>query len=91
MTQEDLIDWALQHNCTITKRGRSFVKLKNTTNNNRANAPRARDGFDNLMPMVVCKVCVELEIPIPNYAMDAHRVYLDVQKRFNAESDNANF
>lgn len=90
MTQEDLIDWAVQHDCEIKRRGRSFAQLVNPANNKRANAPRARDGFINLVPMVVCKVCVELDIPVPNYAAEAHQVYLDVHRRIEEGENNSN-
>jgi len=68
--------------------GRSFIQLVNPTNSKRANAPRPRDGHDLLTPMVVCKVCIELEIPMPDYAANAHKVYLDVHKRIEEGNSN---
>lgn len=84
MTQADAKDWAIAHGCSIFKVHKSFTRMMNE-NGKKCNIPKPRDGQDHLSPMTLCKCFVELDVPMPDCAANAHEVYKAVHKKIQEE------
>jgi len=74
MTRQDLVDWVQQHGCEIQQlpeinNSARAIKFINPTNKGRAyiNTP-VNDTI--VVPHVICTVCVQLGIPIPDIAIE---------------------
>jgi hypothetical protein len=79
MKQEDLLDWVKTHGCIVTHQIRGFYKVINSEGKEMG-IPKPRDGYGDIQPLTICRICTMLNIRIPEYARVALVQYNELQK-----------
>jgi|GEM_PF-3985798 hypothetical protein len=87
MTLKEFIDYLHDHDCELSRDIQNLVfQIRRRTDHKKSMTMPYRDKKSTILPVTICKICHDLEIPVPESAQHAKELFNQIIDHINGES-----